>query len=90
MHRRRRDVFVECARRTVLVDNLPLDTLERCSFHAMHDFQPDSPTGMSWHFASNRVALDMAPRHFSWTVQLKCLGTLPSTAECLITFVHFA
>jgi hypothetical protein len=50
-------------------------TLERC----MHDFQLDSPTEMSWLFASDCRALDVMPRHFSWTVQLKYLGILLST-----------
>jgi hypothetical protein len=56
-------------------------TLERCSFQAMHDFQSDSPTGMSWRHINRATIRGNMPRYFSWTVQLKCLGTLPPTAR---------
>jgi hypothetical protein len=36
----------------------------------------DSPTEISWHIASNRRAIDMAPRHFSWTVRLEVVHRL--------------
>lgn len=49
---------------------------ERQSSHVMLDFQQDSPTEISWHFAFGR-RLSQAVPVFSRTVLPRCLGILP-------------